>query len=137
MTFTPFAMARLSAGATAFGSLPEMMIAFAPCWTAVLMNDTCAVADAAVGPLYVTVSPSCFPAALAPAPFSVNTGIPMNFGIRNSLYEAFASLDPAVPTPAATAITATAAATTATGSIKRLLLIRTLLLRLDGCLHGT
>jgi hypothetical protein len=51
------------------------------------MNGTCFAAEASVGPLYVTEMPSCLPAAFAPTPFSVKTGIPMNFGIRKNFVD--------------------------------------------------
>ncbi len=51
ITFTPFACARLSAGATAFGSSAEMMMALKPWRTAVSMKGTCFEPTASVGPL--------------------------------------------------------------------------------------
>ena len=51
MIFTPFAAARLSAGATAFASGVEMTMALYPCRTALLMNGTCAEPLTVVGPL--------------------------------------------------------------------------------------
>ncbi len=48
--FTPFWAACLSAGATALGSLPAMMIASGFFWTAALMIGTWVDAPASVGP---------------------------------------------------------------------------------------
>jgi hypothetical protein len=47
---TPRCAACLSAGATALGSLPAMMIALGFCWTAALMMGIWVDAPASVGP---------------------------------------------------------------------------------------
>ena len=65
-TLTPRSAACLSAGATAPGSLPAMMIASAFCWTAALMKEICDDADASVGPVILFVPPSSFIASSMP-----------------------------------------------------------------------
>ena len=65
-TLTPRWSACLRAGATAFGSLPAMMIASGFCWTAELMIDTCEEAPASVGPEIRFEPPSSLSASSTP-----------------------------------------------------------------------
>ena len=65
-TFTPRCAACFSAGATALGSLPAMMIASGFCWTAVLMIGICVDAPASVGPVIRFEPPSSLSASSTP-----------------------------------------------------------------------
>ena len=63
-TLMPRWAACLRAGATAFGSLPAMMIAFGFCWTIELMSGTCDDAPASVEPWMRLLPPSSFSASV-------------------------------------------------------------------------
>ena len=65
-TLTSRCAACLSAGATAFGSLPAMMIASGFCWTAALMIAICDDAPASVGPVIRFEPPSSSSASSTP-----------------------------------------------------------------------
>ena len=62
----PRCAACLSAGATASGSLPAMMIASGFCWTAALMIGICVDAPASVGPEMRFEPPSSLSASSTP-----------------------------------------------------------------------
>src|SRR3954453_1010981 len=80
-TLMPRCAACLSAGATAPGSLPAMMIASAFCWTAALMNEICEDADASVGPVILFEPPSSLSASSMPECSNSSYGLPSCFGI--------------------------------------------------------
>ena len=65
-TLIPRLAACLRAGATAFGSLPAMMIASGFCWATELMMDTCEDAPASVEPWMRLEPPSSFSASSTP-----------------------------------------------------------------------
>src|SRR4051794_6516413 len=98
-TLMPRCAACLSAGATAPGSLPAMMIASAFCWTAALMNEICEDADASVGPVILFEPPSSLSASSMPECSNSSYGLPSCFGIETVLRpsligaDGFASLE--------------------------------------------
>ena len=65
-TLMPFAAACFSAGATAFGSFPAMMIAAGFCCVIELMSGTCDDAPASVEPWMRSLPPSSFAASTTP-----------------------------------------------------------------------
>src|SRR3954464_13126114 len=80
--FTPFCAACLSAGATALGSLPAMMIASGFCWTAELMIGIWVDAPASVGPVIRFEPPSSFSASSTPEGSASSWGFPGCVGIE-------------------------------------------------------
>src|SRR3954451_19814156 len=84
-TLMPRCAACLSAGATAPGSLPAMMIASAFCCTAALMNEICEDADASVGPVILFEPPSSLSASSMPECSNSSYGLPSCFGIDTVL----------------------------------------------------
>src|SRR5919112_858952 len=97
-TVTPRFAACLSAGATAFGSFPAMMIASGFCWTAALMIEICDDAEASVGPVIRLEPLSSFSASSTPECSNSSYGLPSCFGIETvlspSLIGAFGSAAP-------------------------------------------
>ena len=89
-TLMPAAMAALSAGATASGSLAEIAIAFTPCVVASWMKVACASA-ALLGPTWVTEPPSSAAALSAPSFAASKYGLLICLGMNVT----------AVPPPAA------------------------------------
>src|SRR5215212_7110832 len=81
----PRCAACLSAGATASGSLPAMMIASGFCWVAALMIEICEEALASVGPLIRLDPPSSFNASSMPECSNSSYGLPSCFGIETVL----------------------------------------------------
>src|SRR3954470_22470098 len=81
----PLAAACLSAGATASGSLPAMMIASGFCWTAALMIGICVDAPASVGPVIRLEPPSSLSASSMPECSNSSYGLPSCFGIDTVL----------------------------------------------------
>src|SRR3954447_22446784 len=84
-TLIPRCAACLSAGATAPGSLPAMMIASGFCWTAALMIEICDDADASVGPVILLEPLSSFSASSTPECSNSSYGLPSCFGIETVL----------------------------------------------------
>ncbi len=81
-TLMPRCAACLSAGATAFGSLPAMMIASGFCCAAALMIEICDDAPASVGPVIRFEPPSSFSASSTPECSNSSYGLPSCFGIE-------------------------------------------------------
>src|SRR5215216_5429136 len=81
-TLMPRCAACLSAGATASGSLPAMMIASGFCWTAALMIEICDDALASVGPVILLEPPSSFSASSTPECSNSSYGLPSCLGIE-------------------------------------------------------
>src|SRR5215210_8275346 len=88
----------LSAGATAAGSLPAMMIASGFCCTAALMIEICDDAPASVGPVIRFEPPSSSSASSTPECSYSSYGLPSCLGIdtvlRPCLISAFGSAPP-------------------------------------------
>src|SRR5215212_7214605 len=78
----PRCAACLSAGATASGSLPAMMIASGFCCAAALMIEICEDALASVGPLMRLDPPSSLSASSMPECSNSSYGLPSCFGIE-------------------------------------------------------
>src|SRR3954452_6753924 len=92
-TLMPRCAACLSAGATAPGSLPAMMIASAFCCTAALMNEICEDAEASVGPVILFEPPSSFMASSMPECSNSSYGLPSCLGIETVLRPFFSGAD--------------------------------------------
>src|SRR3954447_21467439 len=84
-TLMPLAAACFSAGATASGSLPAMMMASGFCWIVDWMIGTCVEAPASVGPLRVKLPPTDVMADLVPLSSMSSYGLPSCFGIWTTL----------------------------------------------------
>jgi hypothetical protein len=80
--FTPRCAACLSAGATALGSLPAMMIALGFCCTAALMIGIWVDAPASVGPVIRFEPPSSLRASSMPECSYSSYGLPSCLGIE-------------------------------------------------------
>ena len=109
-TAMPLAIACLSCGQSAAGSLPAITIALAPVWIAVWTAGSCAAAVSLVPDWTTCLSPIAVSASLPPRSAMTSYGLSVSFGMKNTVLPLSSEPtdDAATAVPAVTSATALA-----------------------------